>query len=364
MAVGDSIHFVARMKILYVGTLDSSGTCFSRLTSLRALESNVHTFDTDEFLPFAKLSAIARSVERQIVAGPTYARGNAALLAACREIRPELVWIDKGDWIRGSTLRELRELGCFLVHHITDSLFTSHLRSRLRRRLLRSTRNDYDIFFTTNIDDHARIVSAEPPISLLTHLGYDHRRFDSTPLSPELSAKWSSDLRFIGHYEPETGAAISALCDAGVPIQVNGPVPWGQTSVASKLGERLGGPIYGQDYVHALKGAKIALCVVSVLNYNQTAARSGEIPATGTFLLAIRTAQHLEMYEEGVEAEFFSDHAELIEKARYYLDHDEERETIARRGCLRARDSGYSWDALMQRDWSRVVEEYRAKRSS
>jgi hypothetical protein len=350
------------MKTLYVGTLDPSGTCFSRLEALRAIEGDVHTFDTDEFLPFEERSYLARSVERHLVSGPTYNRGNRALLAMCADLRPDLIWVDKGDWIRRSTLHQLRSLGCFLVHHITDSLYTRHARSWFRRRLMRSTRPDYDIFFTTNIDDHAAIVDQVPPTALLTHLGYDDRRFDASALSAELVERWRSEIRFIGHYERQTGEVISALCDAQVPIQVNGPGSWSRESVAAKLGDRLGGPLWGEDYVHALKGAKIGLCVVSVINYNQTAARSGEIPATGTFLLAIRTPQHLEMYEEGVEAEFFGDHAELIDKARYYLEHDEEREQIARRGCARARASGYSWEALMKRDWSRVRELYQARR--
>ena len=352
------------MKILYVGTLAPSGTCLARLKSLRALESDVHTFDTDEALRFREQNVLARSIERHLAEGPTHARANAALLARCRELQPDLMWVDKGDWIRGSTLRALREQGVFLVHHITDSLFSSNVRSRMRRRLLRSTRPDYDVFFTTNIDDHERLVATEPPRSFLTHLGYDHWRFEPSPLPPGLAERWASEIRFIGHYERETGAAIGALLDAGLPIQVNGPTPWDRMSEAKRLGDRFGGPIYEQDYVHALKGAKIGLCVVSVLNYNQTAARSAEIPATGTFLLAIRTPQHLEMYEEGVEAEFFGDHGELVEKARYYLEHDEQREAIARRGLQRAQESGYSWDAFMKRDWARVLEVYRSRRSA
>jgi spore maturation protein CgeB len=98
------------------------------------------------------------------------------------------------------------------------------------------------------------------------------------------------------------------------------------------------------------------------VNYNQTASRSFEIPACGTFLLAVRTPQHLAAYAEGREAEFFGDHAELVRKARYYLEHPEERRAIARRGQQRCVSSGYSWDALMAKDWARVRELYAASR--
>ncbi len=74
--------------------------------------------------------------------------------------------------------------------------------------------------------------------------------------------------------------------------------------------------------------------------------------------------QHLDCYEEGKEAEFFGDHEELVRKARYYLEHPEEREAIARRGLERCRTSAYSWDALMAKDWLKVKQLYADRRPS
>ena len=105
-----------------------------------------------------------------------------------------------------------------------------------------------------------------------------------------------------------------------------------------------------------MKGAQIGLCFVSILNYNQTASRSFEIPGSGTFLLAIRTDQHLECYQESKEAEFFSDHDELVRKVTYYLEHGDAREAIAMRGHRRCVESGYSWAAIMARDWPQIYE--------
>jgi glycosyltransferase involved in cell wall biosynthesis len=349
------------MKILYVGALDPAGTCKARLDALQDLEPDVHSFDVDNDLRWGGRQPLLRSIEDHLKLGPTYSGANRALLERARALRPDLVWIDKGDWVWSSSLRALRGLGCFLVHHVTDSLFTRHARARLRRRLLRSTAPDYDVFFTTNMDDVARIAGREPPKTLLTHLGHDHRRFEPSPLPPELAERWNDELVFIGHFEPETEDGILALVDAGLPVRVYGHLAWFRSSRRDRLGDRLRGPLSKDDYVHALKGSKIGLCFVSTMNYNQTASRSFEITGCGSFLLAVRTPQHLEAFEEGVEAEFFGDHAELVEKARYYLQHDEERERIARAGLERNQASGYSWDALMKRDWPRVLELYRAR---
>lgn len=346
------------MRTLYVGNLDPYGTCYSRLCSLRELEPEVHAFDVAQHLAWGRLPGWRRALEAHALRGPVLSRANAALEAACRELRPDIVWVDKGDWLQSSTLRRLRGLGCFLVHHITDSLEPHFRRLRLKRRRLRTTASDYDVFFTTNVDDHACLSKGAPPTALLTDLGYDPQRFEPSPLPDEIAKEWDLPLVFVGHYEPSTAEGILALIDAGLPVTVFGHAPWFSSKYRKRLGDHLRPELGNEDYVRALKGARIGLCFVSVWNYNQTASRSFEIPACGTFLLAVRTPQHSEAYQEGVEAEFFGDHRELVEKARYYLEHEDERAAIARRGHQRCVSSGYSWQALMKRDWLRVKEIY------
>lgn len=349
------------MKILYVGDLDPAGTCKARCDALQVLEPDLHGFDIGDAFAWSARPRLQRQLEEHLRAGPNQRRANAALIDRCAMLQPDLVWIDNGDWISSGTLRTLRGLGCFLVHHITDSLYTLDRRVRWLRRLLRSTAADYDVFFTTNVDDCERLASSEPPKALLTDLGHDHQRFEPSPLSPELAARWSSELIFIGHYESETEDRILALLEAGLPVQVYGDVRWFRSSRRALLGDNLHERLSSEDYVYALKGTKIGLCFVSTMNYNQTASRSFEITGCGSFLLAVRTPQHLECFEEGHEADFFGDHAELVEKARKYLEHDALREQIARRGYERSEASGYSWEALMKRDWPRVLEVYRAR---
>lgn len=347
------------MRILYAGTLAPFGTCFSRFTSLRELESDVHGFDKDRFLDWQSTSRLTRAFETYSLRGPRVRRANAELLAECDRLKPDLVWVDTGDWVWPSTLHELRERGCFLVAHYTDALDARRRTVQFKRRLLRQTASLYDVFFTTNADDQARM-----PAALLTDLGYDHRRFHPEALSDEHAKKWDNPLVFIGHYEPETEAGILSLIDAGLPVTVYGHAPWFKSKHRAKLGDHLQPSLGVEDYERALKGARIGLCFVSVLNYNQTASRSFEIPGSGTFLLAIRTDQHLKCYAEGEEAEFFGDHEELVHKATYYLEHEDEREAIAKRGHQRCLESGYSWDAIMARDWPKVRELFASRNGS
>ena len=68
-----------------------------------------------------------------------------------------------------------------------------------------------------------------------------------------------------------------------------------------------------------------------------------EATGVGTFLLTDAKRNLGELFEPGVEVETYGDADELVEKARYYLDHEEVRAAIAEAGQRRTlRDHTYA----------------------
>ncbi len=340
------------LRIGYVGSLEPGGTCFSRLLALQSVEPVVVPMDTDEALR-------GRGPERWLEHLPGLGAGsrrlNRELLTFVRKQRLNFIWIDKGQWVSAATLRALRRAGVSLAHHVTDALWPRNLRLQLTRLRLAANAPLYDHFVTSNAADYQRLQRVMPGRVVLTQLGYDERRFDAAAIDePALIARWQRDVIFVGHHEPRTERGICALIDAGLPVQVFGR-RWIERARANpKLVGHVNDNLGDQEYGWTLKLARIGLGFVSEWNYNQTAGRSYEIPACGTFLLALRTAEHQRHYREGEEAEFFGNETELVSKVRRYLGDDIARRSVAARGRERCMTSGYSWREIMLRDWAAI----------
>ena len=60
-------------------------------------------------------------------------------------------------------------------------------------------------------------------------------------------------------------------------------------------------------------------------------------------MLAERTNDHLELFEEDKEAAYFGSKAELVDKIKYYLLHETERKQIAQNALARCIKSEYGY---------------------
>jgi spore maturation protein CgeB len=117
-----------------------------------------------------------------------------------------------------------------------------------------------------------------------------------------------------------------------------------------------GGELYGAAYREAVWDAKVNLSFLTHSNQDEFVHKSFEIAACGGFLLAERSAGHLERFVEDEEAVFFTGFEECAEKIRRYLPDAEARGRIAAAGQARAVRSGYGNDAQMRRVVERVEE--------
>lgn len=157
-------------------------------------------------------------------------------------------------------------------------------------------------------------------------------------LFPKKPARKTIDVSFVGQVENKIGRQryIDALEAAGIKTAVFGfGTAGGRLTLPEKTEifntSKINLNFSGVTEVTGLtRGSEI------VKRKTQIKGRIIEVSLCGGFVLTEAATGLDKVYEIGRELEVFSDEKELVEKVKYYLSHDEEREEIAERGYKRS----------------------------
>jgi hypothetical protein len=286
---------------------------------------------------------IVRAIQSRLLAGPAVARLNRDIVGALGERRFEALWIDKGTWVFPETLELARKLGVrWLVHYTPDPAFYVHT-----SRHFRASVPLYDLCVTTKRYELDLYRQAGAREVVFTWQGIDER-FVRIKAAGAIAGPQRDGLVFIGHHEPYRQSILGALARAGLPLRIYGPRWREKTRRARHLGPFVkGGAVSGDTYVAILATGKIGIGLLSKLCPDDFTTRTFEIPAAGALLIAEDTAAHRELFEEGVEAEFFTTPEELASKARFYLCNEEARTRIAQRARIKVLEN-FTWRRSLQ----------------
>jgi spore maturation protein CgeB len=328
------------MRVLFAGPLFRWNTTESRRAALAALGHDVASIDTLSFVPDEP--SVAAKLRRHLHIGRGVRALNRAVMKLGQELRPDLVWLDLPVQIYPSTVLALKRVSTTVV--CWNSEYVGY-RSYWFRHYFPAIPL-YDAHVLTN-DLTANIARRRKARQIvMTDFAYDPAVHHPMPPEAGHPEKTASHAVFVGHWEPTTEKFVRSLRADGIEVQVHG-VNWHR---AKSLRDRHSiHPVYGEDYVRAIAGARIALGFLSHWNRSQVTVRSFEIPAIGSFMLAERTPKHLSLYREGYEADFFSSVGELRQKARLYLQDDVRRRTLADNGHRRCVQSARTYVDEMRR---------------
>jgi spore maturation protein CgeB len=257
-------------------------------------------------------------------------------------MKPDVTLLYQGQYFDLDTVRELGTL-TFVTGYHNDDPFGIKSRS-LRFRHLHRALPGYGGFHAYR-EVNAGELRAAGVAKVKVLLPYFRPWIDyPRTLSQDDLAKWSCDLCFAGHLEPDERIEyLSRVARSGLHLRLYTQPEDARHILPPDVWARVGPTqvALGDDYRKALCGSRIALSFYSRWNRDQYTRRSFEIPACGVFLLSERTEAMAAFFAEGVEAEYFSSAEELLDKARYYLTHDRERHAIAQRGYDKVRHSGH-----------------------
>ena len=329
------------MKIVYVGPLWYGGTCLQRMEALRQLGHQILPVDTEPEDVRRKSQRFSCRVKRKLFGPSDLANANRKILAACQQKEFDIVWIDKGITIKPETLLEVKEMypKVKLVHYNPDDPFGA-IRSGWKSFLMCAPY--YDVHFVPREQNLAEYKKLGCKNVYFFYKGFNPNLHRPLSISEEERAMLGGQVGFIGSAEKERAQSIAFLAEKGIRVKVWGH-KWTRWQKKLRAKFAVAGPSqYGQQYAKIINSFDINLGFLRKINRDQQTSRSIEIPACGAFMLAERTKEHLELFEEGKEAEFFGSNEELLEKVRYYLAHPQQRKQIAAAGRERCLKSGYS----------------------
>jgi spore maturation protein CgeB len=329
------------MKILFVGDLNTYGRTYQRY---RVLQSLGHEVIAHSSVPVPLIAGIDKpNLYYRIMWKLGYHQdmtcANRKIIEIIKLHKPELFWNDKALAIGRRTLEHIKQLcpDIKMIFNSEDDMYSRHNQSVQFRNSLHL----YEIIFTSktyNVKELMQIGARRVEFMDQTYDQVLHRPLALTETDKQ---RLAANVAFIGAYEDSRAEYMLFLANHGISVRVWG-IGW---SALKKSHSNLiveGVPIYNDEYVKALCASKISLCFLRKANRDLQTSRTFEIPACGVFMLAERTDEHLRLFKEGQEAEYFDTKEELLEKTRYYLKHDKERERIATAGRKRCIESGYS----------------------
>jgi spore maturation protein CgeB len=273
--------------------------------------------------------------------GLSSAAEDEIVVAQARSFEPDVVYLQDLHHPSDRMLDGLREVSRLVAGQIASE---APREGRLRRfdLLLSSFPHFVERFRSLGID------------SELLRLAFDSRVLER--LESERAAVATEGAVFVGSLnrtQHRRANTLLARAARRVPIEfwgygARGWAPW------SPLRRRYRGEAWGLEMYRVLRAARISLNRhIAVAGPYANNMRLYEATGVGSLLLTDERRNLAELFEPGSEVVTYSNAADLADRVRHYLEHEDERRSIAEAGQQRTlRDHGY--DTRM-RDLARIL---------
>lgn len=338
-------------RILFVGDLRPHTRTSQRALALQRLGHEVigvSTVDPGQAPPSSRRAPLLARLHHRLGRPHDTTGANRAVREHLREGAFDVLWVEKGQTLRAATLEcaEAIRPDMQRAFFSEDDMTLASNQSAWFRASLPL----YDLVFTTK--EHNAQAEELPALGarrvMVVSKSFDPVLHRPVEVTEEDRVAFGAPIGFIGTFEEPRARALLSLARSGLEVRVwgNGWSAWRGRHSRLAIEDRA---IYGEDYVRALCATDVNLGFLRKASRDRHTDRSVEIPACGAFLLAERTQEHLGLFAEGREAEYFGDMLELTGKVHRYLDSASQRREVAARARERCLRDDYSHDAVLRR---------------
>lgn len=245
------------------------------------------------------------------------------VVRACQEFRPSWMLATGLAPLEASALRAIAEVGVRRINYLTDDPWNPAHRAAWFMEALPY----YDHVFSprrANLDDLRRLGC--PEASYLPFAYAPELHFPESASTPMEQMGFDADIAFAGGGDMDRIPYIAALIREGFAVALYGGY-WERYPETKAFTRGHADP---WTLRKAIRGAKVALCLVRRANRDGHSMRTFEVPAIGACMLVEETEEHHEIFhEEGKAVIYFRTIGEMVEKLRWLLAHDDERHRLA-----------------------------------
>lgn len=321
------------MKILVVGDGHSAIHEVAVAEAFKKLGHQVETFYWHNYFhsqnPFLRLFL---RLQNKFLIGPTINKINHDFFKKAVAFQPKLIFIYRGTHIKPCTLIKLKRSlpDCEIFGYNNDDPFAPRHHPWLWRHFMKCV-PIYDLVFAYRKHNIAEYLAyGAKRVELLMPWFIPDK--DKPKQHDEFIPK-KFDVVFIGHYENDGRIEhLRRIAESNFIFGLFGP-EWDRAPRYDWLKKyQPVFPVRGNLYRETLLSAKIALCFFSSLNRDKYTRRCFEIPAMGVFMLCQYSDEMAQLFEDGVDVVFFHSPDDMMDKIKYYLSNELEREKIAANG--------------------------------
>lgn len=293
---------------------------------------------TNRWTPARVATALAHRIPPEF--NPDYRIRNQRLIEKARTFQPDWLWVTGDNTvITATTLAQIKaETGCHVIYATGTSPIV------FSRPVERKAAPLYDLVIVNDyyhgiqwLELGAKHMDCMPMVACDPEFHHPYT------LTAEQRKAFTCDIAFVGTLIPDRlySQRIQALevlreFDLGV---------WSVHDVPESLRHKARGGALGEDMLEVLSAAKMTVNTHGDFMRYGGNMRLFEAAAVGVFQIADHLPGVQHWFREGETIVTYRDLDELRQKARYYLDHDSERERIVQR----AREHVYTHHTYTQR---------------
>jgi spore maturation protein CgeB len=285
--------------------------------------------------------------------GPNVYKISKRLVNQSKILKPDIIWFYNVHLLGNSTLKKLRKAlpKTKFVQYSNDDPFSKKGTLFLWRKFLSSIRL-FDIHFVYRNKNKEDLKLYGIDESFLLRAYFIAEEDYQIPID-EIPKEFLCDVVFAGHYEDDGRIEfLESICQAGYKLNLFGG-GWNRAlnrlekdSPLTKLFPIE--PATGDNYRHAISGAKVALCFLSTLNHDTYTRRNFQIPAMKTAMLSQYTEDLANLYEEGKEVMLFKDKEDMLYKLELLIKDQDLRRSISQSGYQRVYEDGHEVASRME----------------